>query len=45
MVIKLANARKYYLHKITKEITDASFGEIIRQLSHKTRFKGKHFYQ
>ena len=72
---KLANSRKYYVHKITKDITneydiitceklstkemitkgtkvklskkisDATFSEIIRQLSYKTRFKGKNFYQ
>jgi len=69
---KLKNARKYYIHKITKQITnnydiivteklntkemimkkelsknlaDASFYEIIRQLEYKTQFKGKQFYQ
>ena len=69
---KLKNARKYYLHKITKkitdnysiivceklqtknmivkkelskQITDASFSEILRQLEYKARFKGKYFYQ
>ena len=72
---KLSNARKYYTHKITKEITDeygiitceslntksmivngkknnlsskitdATFAEIIRQLSYKSKFKGKKFYQ
>ena len=72
---KLANSRKYYVHKITKNITaeydiitceklktkemiingkenqlstkinDATFSEIIRQLSYKTKFKGKNFYQ
>lgn len=72
---KLANARKYYIHKITKDITDeydiitceklatkemiingkdnelstkisdASFGEIIRQLLYKSKYKGKKFYQ
>jgi len=69
---KLKNARNYYLHKITKEITDnndiivteklqtknmlqnkelskdiadASFYEIIRQLQYKSKDKGKYFYQ
>lgn len=69
---KLNNARKYYLHKITKKITDeydiicaesldakemimkkelskqladASFGEILRQLKYKSLAKGKYFYQ
>ena len=72
---KLANARKYYIHKITKSITDeydiitceklhtkemiingkksnlsknindASFNEILRQLEYKSKFKGKQFYQ
>ena len=72
---KLVNARKYYTHKITKDITDeydiitceklftkemitkgkdnklstkindATFSEIIRQLSYKAKFKGKNFYQ
>lgn len=69
---KLKNARKYYLHKITKEITDeydiitcesldtkkmimektlsksindASFSEILRQLTYKSRYKNKYFYQ
>ena len=72
---KLANSRKYYVHKITKNITDeydiitceklktkemiikgkenklstkindATFFEIIRQLSYKAKFKGKNFYQ
>ena len=72
---KLANSRKYYVHKITKNITDeygiitceklktkemiingkenqlstkindATFSEIIRQLSYKAKFKGKKFYQ
>ena len=72
---KLSNARKYYTHKITKEITDeygiitceslntknmivngkknnlsskitdATFAEIIRQLSYKSKYKGKKFYQ
>ena len=71
----LANSRKYYVHKITKNITDeydiitceklttkemiikgkenklstkindATFSEIIRQLSYKVKFKGKNFYQ
>ena len=72
---KLANSRKYYIHKITKFITDeydiitceklktkemiikgkenqlstkindATFSEILRQLSYKVKFKGKKFYQ
>lgn len=69
---KLKNARKYYIHKITKqitdnydvivceklqtkemimkrrlskELTDASFYEIIRQLEYKSKFKNKQFYQ
>ena len=69
---KLKNARKYYLHKVTKEITDrydiitsetlktkqmierkklskeitdASFFEIIRQIKYKSEEKGKKFYQ
>lgn len=71
---KLANSRKYYIHEITKELTDkydililedissekllisnkkhlskyisdASFGEIIRQVSYKSALKGKYFYQ
>jgi len=69
---KLKNARNYYIHKITKRITDnydiivneklktkemimkkelskqltdASFSEIIRQLEYKARFRGKYFYQ
>ena len=69
---KLKNARKNYLHNITKKITDeydiitcerlnsksmimkkelskmitdASFGEILRQLEYKSRYKGKYFYQ
>ena len=69
---KLKNARNYYLHKITNQITeefdiivteklqtknmlekkimskdiaDASFYEIIRQLQYKSKFKGKYFYQ
>ena len=72
---KLANARKYYIHKITKNITDeydiitceklhtkemiingkksnlsknindASFNEILRQLEYKSKFKGKRFYK
>ena len=72
---KLANARKYYIHKITKNITDeydiitceklhtkemiingkkttlsknindASFNEILKQLEYKSKFKGKQFYQ
>ena len=70
--MKLKNARKYYIHKITKKITDnydiivceklktkemimkkelsknltdASFNEIIRQLEYKSNWKGKEFYQ
>ena len=69
---KLKNARKYYLHNITKKltdeydiitceklntksmimkhklsksITDATFSEILRQLSYKAKYKGKYFYQ
>ena len=69
---KLKNARNYYLHKITKQITDnndiivteklntknmlqnnklskniqdASFYEIIRQLQYKAKNKGKYFHQ
>ena len=72
---KLSNARKYYTHKITKEIIDeydiitceklqtkkmiingkenklsskiqdATFSEILRQLSYKAKSKGKEFYQ
>ena len=72
---KLANSRKCYIHKITKEITDeydiitceklqtkemiingkknklssqiqdATFSEILRQLSYKSKYKGKDFYQ
>ena len=72
---KLANSRKYYIHKITKDITDeydiitceklhtkemiingkkntlsknindACFNEILRQLDYKSRFKCKQFYQ
>lgn len=71
---KLANSRKYYIHEITKELTDkydililedissekllisnkkhlskyisdASFGEIIRQVAYKSALKGKYFYQ
>mgnify|MGYP004656450661 CR=1 FL=1 len=71
---KLANSRKYYLHEITKALTDkydililedlsseellisnkkhlskyisdASFGEIIRQITYKSVLKGKYFYQ
>lgn len=72
LYIKLYNARKYYLHKITKEITnnydiicvenlntkkmimqkqlskkltDASFGELLRQLKYKALEKGKYFYE
>ena len=72
---KLANSRKYYIHKITKDITDeydiitceklktnemiingkenklsskiqdATFSEILRQLSYKSKYKGKEFFQ
>ena len=72
---KLTNARKYYIHKMTKNITDeydiitceklhikemiingktttlsknindASFNEILKQLEYKSKFKGKQFYQ
>lgn len=69
---KLKNARKYYLHNITKKITDeydiitceklntkhmikekklsknitdATFGEILRQLAYKSKYKNKYFYQ
>ena len=72
---KLSNSRKYYIHKISKNITDeydiitceklhtksmiiegkkttlsknindACFNEIIRQLKYKSKFKGKQFYQ
>ena len=69
---KLKNARNYYLHEITKQITDnhdiiiteklnvknmlqnkklskniqdTSFYEIIRQLQYKSKNKGKYFYQ
>lgn len=72
---KLANSRKCYIHKISKNITDeydiitceklhtksmiiegkkntlsknindACFNEIIRQLEYKSKFKGKQFYQ
>ena len=72
---KLVNSRKYYIHKITKNITneydiitceklhtkemiingkkntlskninDACFNEILRQLEYKSKFKGKQFYQ
>jgi len=72
LYIKLSNSRKYYLHKITKEITDnydvitseglntksmimkkklskeitdASFGEILHQINNKSKLKGKYFYQ
>lgn len=30
---------------LSKELTDASFSEIIRQLEYKSKFKGKQFYQ
>ncbi len=72
---KLTNARKYYIHKITKDITDsydiitcenlktknmiensntksltknitdASMAEIIRELEYKSKEKGKYFYK
>ena len=69
---KLRNARKYYIHKITKEITDnytiiatetlkitnmiknkklaksitdVTWGELLRQLEYKSRWKGKQFYK
>ena len=69
---KLKNARIYYLHNITKKITDeydiitceklhtkdmimkkklskniadASFSEILRQLAYKSIYKNKYFYQ
>lgn len=69
---KLKNARKYYIHKITKQITDtydiiiceslqtknmimkkeisknitdATFHEIVRQLEYKSAWKNKQFYQ
>ena len=69
---KLKNARKYYLHYITsnitneydiiaceklntknmimkkelsKSITDAAFSEILRQLTYKSKYKHKYFYQ
>jgi len=69
---KLRNARKYYIHNITKEITDkydiitceglktknmimkkemsknisdATLSEIIRQLDYKCRYKQKRFYR
>ena len=69
---KLKNARKYYIHKITKEITDtydiivteklntkkmimqkelskeisdATFSEIIKILEYKSKYKGKIFIQ
>ena len=74
LYIKLVNARKYYTHKITREITDnydiitcetlntkkmmmnkekhlsknisdATFSEILRQLEYKTKEKGKYFYK
>ena len=74
LYIKLANARKYYTHKITREITDnydiitcetsntkkmimnkeknlsknisdATFSGILRQLEYKTKEKGKYFYK
>lgn len=69
---KLHNARNYYLHKITanitdeydiitcerlktkqmiekkelsREISDATFSEILRQLTYKSKYKQKYFYQ
>ena len=74
LYIKLANSRKYYTHKITREITDnydiitcetlntkkmimnkerhlsknisdATFSGILRQLEYKTKEKGKYFYK
>ena len=69
---KLKNARKYYLHNITKKITDeydiitceklntkhmieekllsknitdATFSEILRQLEYKSKYKNKYFYK
>lgn len=69
---KLKNARKYYIHKITKEITDrydiiaceglkvkemiekkviskqildATFREIIKQIKYKCEEKGKYYYE
>ena len=74
LYIKLANARKFYTHKITKYITDnydiicteslntkqmvmnkethlsknicdAIFGEILKQLEYKSKEKGKYFYK
>ena len=30
---------------LSKEITDASFSEILRQLNYKSKLKGKYFYQ
>ena len=69
---KLKNARKYYIHKITKNITDeydiitcenlntksmlmkkelskqisdATFSEIIRELEYKSKYKNKYFYK
>ena len=69
---KLRNARKYYIHKITKnitdeydiitcenlstksmimkkklskEISDATFSEIIRELEYKSKYKNKYFYK
>ena len=30
---------------LSKELSDASFNEIIRQLQYKSKFKGKYFYQ
>ena len=74
LYIKLANARKFYTHKITKYITDnydiicaeslntkqmvmnkeihlsknicdATFSEILKQLEYKSKEKGKYFYK
>ena len=74
LYIKLTNARKYYIHRITKKITDnydiicteslnikqmimnkkthlsknindATFSEILKQLEYKSKEKGKYFYK
>ena len=42
------NLKRYSMimkKEISKEITDASFGEVLRQLSYKCLLKGKYFYQ
>ena len=31
--------------KLSKNITDATFGEILRQISYKAKYKHKYFYQ